>query len=82
MLELDEPATLTALSAGGSAPREGETRLILIERDTSELTWGSYQDKHVTAAIDPAMLMWPSDTSLPLGEPSVATAGVVVVDVG
>ena len=82
VLELDEPATLTALSAGGSAPREGETRLILIERDTSELTWGSYQDKHVTAAIDPAMLMWPSDTSLPLGEPSVATAGVVVVDVG
>lgn len=81
VLELDEPATLTALSAGGSAPREGEVRLILIERDTSELTWGSYQGKHVTAAIDPAMLMWPSDTSLPLGEPSVATAGVVVVDV-
>lgn len=82
VLELDEPATLTALSAGGSAPREGEVRLILIERDTSELTWGSYQDKHVTAAIDPAMLMWSSDTSLPLGEPSVATAGIVVVDVG
>ena len=82
VLELDEPATLTALSAGGSAPREGEVRLILIERDTSELTWGSYQDKHVTAAIDPAMLTWPSDTSLPLGEPSVATAGIVVVDVG
>jgi len=82
VLELDEPVILAALSGGGSAPREGETRLILIERDTSELTWGSYQDKHVTAAIDPAMLMWPSDTSLPLGEPSVATAGVVVVDVG
>lgn len=82
VLELDEPATLTALGAGGSAPREGETRLILIERNTSELTWGAYQDKHVTVAIDPAMLMWPSDTSLPLGEPSVATAGIVVVDVG
>lgn len=82
VLELDEPATLTALGAGGSAPREGEVRLILIERNTSELTWGAYQDKHVTVAIDPAMLMWPSDTSLPLGEPSVATAGIVVVDVG
>lgn len=82
VLELDEPATLTAMSGAGPDTREGEVRLILIERDTSELTWGSYQDKHVTAAIDPAMLMWPSDTSLPLGEPSVATAGIVVVDVG
>ena len=82
VLELDEPATLTALGAGGSAPREGEVRLILIERGTSELAWGAYQDKHVTVAIDPAMLTWPSDTSLPLGEPSVATAGIVVVDVG
>lgn len=82
VLELDEPVTLAALSGGGSAPREGEARLILIERNTSELTWGAYQDKHVTAAIDPAMLMWPSDTSLPLGEPSVATAGIIVVDVG
>lgn len=82
VLELDEPATLTAMSGGDPDTREGETRLILIERDTSELTWGAYQDKHVTVAIDPAMLTWPSDTSLPLGEPSVATAGIVVVDVG
>lgn len=82
VLELDEPVVLTASSGGGSVPREGEARLILVERNTSELTWGAYQDKHVTAAIDPAMLMWPSDTSLPLGEPSVATAGIVVVDVG
>lgn len=82
VLELDEPATLTAMSGGGPDTREGETRLILIERDTSELAWGAYQDKHVTVAIDPAMLTWPSDTSLPLGEPSVATAGIVVVDVG
>lgn len=81
VLELDEPVILAALSGGGSAPREGEARLILIERDTSELTWGAYRYKHVTVAIDPAMLMWPSDTSLPLGEPNVVTAGMVVVAV-
>ena len=76
------PDAWVSRSVTTRAPREGEVRLILIERNTSELTWGAYQDKHVTVAIDPAMLMWPSDTSLPLGEPSVATAGIVVVDVG
>lgn len=81
VLQLDGPTTVTAMSGDGMGSREGEAKLVMLDRETSELDWGGYQSQHVTVAIDPTLLRWPSDTSLPLGEPSVARGGVAVLAV-
>lgn len=82
VLQLDGPTTVTAMSGDGMGSREGEAKLVMLDREASELDWGGYQGQHMTVAIDPTLLRWPSDTSLPLGEPSVARGGVAVLAVG
>lgn len=82
VLQLDEPTTVTAVNGDGMGSREGEARLAVLDREASEIDWGGYQGQHVTVAIDPALMRWPSDTSLPLGEPSVGRGGVAVLAVG
>ncbi|MDO4436402.1 MAG: hypothetical protein Q4B77_00370 [Coriobacteriaceae bacterium] len=81
LLQLDNPVTLTAMSGDGMSSREGEAKFVLLDRDVSDLDWGAYQGKHVTVAIDPKMAFWPSDTSLPVGEPRLMRGGVAVLSV-
>lgn len=82
VLQLDGPATVTAMSGDGMGSHEGEAKLVMLDSETSELDWGGYQGQHVTVAIDPTLLRWPSDASLPLGEPRVTRGGVAVLAVG
>ncbi len=74
LLQLDEATTLTAVNGDGMGTSEREASFVLLDRDTSELDWGGYQGQHVTVAVDPSVMMWPSDTSLPMGSPRVGRA--------
>ena len=81
LLQLDEATTLTAVNGDGMGTSEREASFVLLDRDTSELDWGGYQGQHVTVAVDPSVMMWPSDTSLPMGSPRVGRGGVIVLAV-
>lgn len=82
VLQLDGPTTVTARNGDGMGSSEGEAKFVALDREASELDWGGYQGRHVTVAIDPTLMWWPSDTSLPLGEPYVTRGGVAVLAVG
>ena len=63
----DAPVTLSCQSGDGSGLREKSAALICISKHEE---YQSLDGQHVTAAIDASSFWWPSDTSLPLGEPS------------
>ncbi|MDO4443704.1 MAG: hypothetical protein Q4B69_07520 [Slackia sp.] len=79
VLELDAPVTLSALSGDGSGMREGQAAMVsLIPSGGSsgmELprwyreNWAALDGKKAIVAVSPDKMWWPSDTSVPLGEP-------------
>lgn len=73
VLVLDEPTDMTCQKVGDSGVRSGMARLI--EFENSELQGRDGQSVYV--AIDLRATHWPSDASLPLGEPR--TLGTVRV---
>ena len=73
VLVLDEPTDMTCQKVGDSGVRSGMARLI--EFENSELQGRDGQSVYV--AIGLRATYWPSDASLPLGEPR--TVGTVRV---
>lgn len=76
VIVLDRPQTI-ALSHSGSPDRElreGEVSLIAIFADGYE----QYAGQHLTFSIDPYETWFPSDVSLPLGQPR--TSGIHVLE--
>ncbi|MBQ2663863.1 MAG: sigma-70 family RNA polymerase sigma factor, partial [Clostridia bacterium] len=66
LIVLDSPQTITANNADGEL-RSGTANIIDVSyADNIE----QYSGQHITFSIDPHMTGWPSDASLPLGEPS------------
>lgn len=63
---LDTPMTLTFDSVDG--PYAGEVEMIGTDSDLAS----QYNGKHVTVSVGSSDGSWPSDTSLPLGEPRAA----------
>ena len=62
---LDAPQTVTAYNADGELV--SRTANIIDVSYADGIT--QYSGQHVTFSIEPTMTGWPSDTSLPLGEP-------------
>lgn len=72
ILELDSPTLLLAHSGDGMGESESQARLICLDRvfrDSLDDKWNAYKDKQVTVQFE-EIGWWPSDTSLPLGQPS------------
>lgn len=65
LLVLDTPQTMELMGIDG--PRSGEVTMVSV-RFAQGLE--SYDGQHVIVSIDPEKTYWPSDTSLPLGQPS------------
>lgn len=72
LILLDQPQTMELLSGSGDGYRSGEVRMIKVTSDMSQ-----YEGQHLTFSIDPASTYWPSDTSLPVGEPNTADIHVL-----
>ena len=66
LIVLDTPQTMELLSGSGAGSRSGTVSLISIV-DVAGIE--QYDGQHLIFSIDPSWTMWPSDTSLPLGEP-------------
>ena len=64
LIVLDEPQTLTLTGIDG--PQSGEARLISIQGAGIP---DNYDGQTVVFSIDPLVTYWPSDTSLPVGQP-------------
>lgn len=66
LILLDAPQTMTLRSGDGQSSRDGEVHLV----DVSYVEGiAQYVGQHLTFSIDPSRTYWPSDASLPLGEP-------------
>lgn len=66
LIVLDEPQTMAVTRGDGSGSREGEVHLIDV---TYAEGIAQYAGQHLAFSIDPGRTYWPSDASLPLGEP-------------
>ena len=65
---LDKPQVMILEQGDGSGEkRSGVVRMIYIGPYSN---LGQYYGKHVTVSVDPDEMTWPSDTSMPLGQPS------------
>ena len=67
LIVLDEPQTMNLRSGDGLSSRDGEVHLVNI---TYAEGIAQYVGQSMAFSIDPERTYWPSDTSLPLGEPS------------
>lgn len=79
VIVLDSPCEVTAMNGDGTGERTGEAKMVLIDAGNTEELWGAYKDERVTIAVDSSRMIWPSDASLPLGEPRVLNGGVLVL---
>ena len=67
LIVLDEPQTMNLRSGDGLSSRDGEVHLVNV---TYAEGITQYIGQNLAFSIDPGQTYWPSDTSLPLGEPS------------
>lgn len=65
LIVLDTPQTVTANNADGELDTRTASLIDVSYADGME----QYVGQHIVFSIDPHMTGWPSDTSLPLGEP-------------
>ncbi len=74
VLVFDNKIKLTALSSGGSGPREGEAQMIVLEdfKNASKC-----DGKKIKVKIKD--LIWPSDVSVPIGEPRAISGRYKIV---
>lgn len=75
VLVFDEKTQVTATSGGGYGTSTEEAALVLLATD--DAAWDTYDGQRVTVAIDAAATWWPSDASLPLGEPKARSFSVL-----
>ena len=66
LIVLDAPQTMTVTRGDGSGSRDGEVHLVDV---TYAEGIAQYVGQNLVFSIDPARTYWPSDASLPLGEP-------------
>ena len=74
LILLDSPQAVTARSGDGISSYEREAAMIDI---TQAAGLEQYDGQHIVFSIDPDETWWPSDTSLPLGEPSTDNVHVL-----
>ena len=72
LIVLDEPQTLTLTGIDGL--QSGEARLISIQGAGIP---DNYDGKTVVFSIDPSVTYWPSDTSLPVGQPGTSDVHIL-----
>ncbi len=67
LLVFDGATDVDAGNGDGVGRSTGQATMIRLAMD--DASWNSYDGQQVTIAVDPNFIWWPSDTSLPLGEP-------------
>ena len=72
LIVLDTPQTMELEGIDG--PRSGEVKIIAIF-DTEDTA--GYDGQHLTFSIDPQNTYWPSDTSMPVGQPTTSDIHVL-----
>ena len=68
VIVLDTPQTLSLLCGDYSGDYSSHEALMICINYADGME--QYEGQHITFSIDPANTWWPSDTSLPLGQPS------------
>lgn len=66
LIVLDEPRTIEIMSGAGPDLYSSEASMICA---TDPAGLEQYAGRHVTFSVDPNRTFWPSDASLPLGQP-------------
>jgi RNA polymerase sigma factor (sigma-70 family) len=74
LIVLDTPQSMELMSGGGDGLRSGTVSIIDVT-DVSGIE--QYIGQNLIFSIEPTATYWPSDTSLPLGEPSTADVHVL-----
>ena len=74
LIVLDTPQVMDLRSGGDPGTRSGEVSMIRI---FSSEGLSQYNGQHLTFSIDPNQTYWPSDTSLPVGQPGTSDIKVL-----
>ncbi len=67
VLDLGSEQELTFHSGSGPDMFTNSGSMLLLDRGDANGSWGAYDGKQITVAVDPTRTFWPSDTSMPLG---------------
>lgn len=74
LIVLDTPQVMDLRSGGDPGTRSGEVSMIRIFNSEG---LSQYNGQHLTFSIDPNQTYWPSDTSLPVGQPGTSDIKVL-----
>ena len=77
VIVFDEETELNCMSADGSGLRTDVATMIAVTKQ-SKSTWEKYDGKTVTVGFRPEETWWPTDVSLPMGQPR--TPNVRIID--
>lgn len=69
ILDLGESQELTFHSGAGPEMFTASESALYLDSGIEIGFWEAYDDKQITVAVDPALVFWPSDASIPLGLP-------------
>ncbi len=71
LLVFDEETDVDANNGDGIGRSTGKAAMIRLALD--DAAWNVYDGQQVTIAIDPNLIWWPSDASVPLGQPRASS---------
>ena len=74
LIVLDTPQTMELMSGSGDGLRSGTVSIINV---TYASGLEQYDGQNLIFSIEPTATYWPSDTSLPVGEPNTADVHVL-----
>ena len=75
LLVFDEETDVDANNGDGIGRSTGKAAMIRLALD--DAAWNVYDGQQVTIAIDPNLIWWPSDASVPLGQPKASSFTVL-----
>lgn len=75
LLVFDEETDVDANNGDGIGRSTDKASMIRLALD--DVAWSVYDGQQVTIAIDPNLIWWPSDASMPLGQPKTSSFTVL-----
>ena len=77
LLVLDQPQEVTATNGDGQGTSSRTASMVLLGYAEQASAWSQYDGQRISVSHPAAQTFWPSDTSLPLGEPRLNGAATL-----
>ncbi|WP_172120981.1 hypothetical protein [Actinomyces faecalis] len=78
LLVLDQPQEVVATNGDGQGTSSRTASMVLLGYADQASAWSQYDGQHISVSHPASQTFWPSDTSLPLGEPRLTGTATVL----